>query len=340
MPTQTASLNFQFTAQGQSLATQALAGKIQIDFTKAVSSSTNHFGDTAAQAAQLTDLDNKQQTVTVTEVDAIDGDQSSVKIPVVFNKSDIDTDYQLLTIGLYAKPADGDEVLYAECALQDPVYMHKTSNSSTYSIDLFVIVGTSANVTLKVDPAGVVSHADLTAALKDYATTAYVDGKISTIPKPDMSKYQTPILTAADGTAKLVIAAADDTDAKLKAVIGTKDQGKLSIDIAAKNNPTGHSLSGWFFNDFDGVVNGYGMTSDGTMWRFANNGTATDWKQVPNADDVDAKIATAKQGAIDQADTDTDTKLAKLPQFWNGTQAEFDAIATKDPNTYYYIYDE
>ncbi|WP_201782056.1 hypothetical protein, partial [Lactobacillus selangorensis] len=124
--------------------------------------------------------------------------QSSVKIPVVFNKSDIDTDYQLLTIGLYAKPADGDEVLYAECALQDPVYMHKTSNSSTYSIDLFAIVGTSANVTLKVDPAGVVSHADLTAALKDYVTTAYVDGKISTIPKPDMSKYQTPILTAAD----------------------------------------------------------------------------------------------------------------------------------------------
>lgn len=283
MPTQTASLNFQFTAQGQSLATQALAGKIQIDFTKAVSSSTNHFGDTAAQAAQLTDLDNKQQTVTVTEVDAIDGDQSSVKIPVVFNKSDIDTDYQLLTIGLYAKPADGDEVLYAECALQDPVYMHKTSNSSTYSIDLFVIVGTSANVTLKVDPAGVVSHADLTAALKDYATTAYVDGKISTIPKPDMSKYQTPILTAADGSAKFVIASGEDVDAKLKAIIGTKDTGKLLVDIDAKNNPTGHSLIGEYFCDFDGLVTGYGIGPDGAMWNFTYNGTTTIWKWILTA---------------------------------------------------------
>lgn len=283
MPTQTASLNFQFTAQGQSLATQALAGKIQIDFTKAVSSSTNHFGDTAAQAAQLTDLDNKQQTVTVTEVDAIDGDQSSVKIPVVFNKSDIDTDYQLLTIGLYAKPADGDEVLYAECALQDPVYMHKTSNSSTYSIDLFAIVGTSANVTLKVDPAGVVSHADLTAALKDYATTAYVDGKISTIPKPDMSKYQTPILTAADGSAKFVIASGEDVDAKLKAIIGTKDTGKLLIDIEAKNNPTGHSLIGEYFCDFDGLVTGYGIGPDGAMWNFTYNGTTTIWKWILTA---------------------------------------------------------
>ncbi|AEB73648.1 pyocin knob domain-containing protein [Lentilactobacillus buchneri] len=37
---------------------------------------------------------------------------------------------------------------------------------------------------------------------------------------------------------------------------------------------------------------------------------------------------------------DLQAALAKLPKTWNGTQAQFDAITTKDPNTYYYIYDD
>lgn len=340
MPTQTASINFAFTAQGQALASQALSGKTQITFTKAVSSSTSHYGDTASQSAQLTDLDNKQQTVNITEVDAIDGDPNSVKIPIIFNKKDVDTDYQLLTIGLYAKPTDGDEVLYSVCGLQDPIYMHKTTYDATYRIDLIVIVGTSANVTLKVDPAGLVSNADLTAALKDYPSKEEMNAAIQAIPQPDTSDWQKHKLTADDGSAKLVIASGEDVNAKLNALVGKAGSGTISIDINAKNNSAQHTLSGTYQVQDTWAV-AIVQSSAGATWSVATDGTTVTWNQAQMAADVSKMIADAKQQAIDQADANLQAALAKLPPApWFGTQAEFDAITTKDVDRLYYILED
>lgn len=348
MPTQTASINFAFTAQGQALASQALSGKTQITFTKAVSSSTSHYGDTASQSAQLTDLDNKQQTVNITEVDAIDGDPNSVKIPIIFNKKDVDTDYQLLTIGLYAKPTDGDEVLYSVCGLQDPIYMHKTTYDATYRIDLIVIVGTSANVTLKVDPAGLVSNADLTAALKDYPSKEEMNAAIQAIPQPDTSDWQKHKLTADDGSAKLVIASGDDVNAKINAVIGTKDVGTISIDINAKNNTAGHSLYGTYANSFDGVLNAFVHTSDGVQWMIGANGKDTPiWTQLPSAAGLDAKADDTKVvhrnpdtgTATDKTDFNTDdltvNKNPVVPIVMVADEATAKSKSAADPSTIY-----
>ncbi len=166
------SINFQFTAKGQQLASQALAGTVKLDFTKAVASTDNHFSDSAATIAALTTLANVKQTATISEVDRVAEDDTEVRIPVTFDKSQVGDDYQLLTVGLYCKPDNGAEVLYAVAGLANPILMHKSLTSSVYSIDMYVIVGTSSNVTIKVNPAGAVTHADLTTILCDYAKTA------------------------------------------------------------------------------------------------------------------------------------------------------------------------
>ena len=99
----------------------------------------------------------------------------------------------------------------------------------------------------------------------------------------DTSNWQKHKLTADDGSAKLVIASGEDVNEKLKAIVGTKDTGKLLVDINAKNNPTGHSLIGEYFCDFDGLVTGYGVGQDGAMWGFTYSGTTALWKLIPTA---------------------------------------------------------
>ena len=96
----------------------------------------------------------------------------------------------------------------------------------------------------------------------------------------DALNWQKHKLTADDGSAKLVIASGEDINEKLKAIVGTKDTGKLLVDINAKNNPTGHSLIGEYFCDFDGLVTGYGIGQDGAMWGFTYSGATTLWKLI------------------------------------------------------------
>lgn len=121
--------------------------------------------------------------------------------------------------------------------------------------------------------------AETLTSAKEYAD-AQASDKVKTA---DTASWQKHKLTGDDGSAKLVIASGEDMDAKLKTIIGTKDTGKLLVDIDAKNNPTGHSLIGEYFCDFDGLVTGYGIGPDGAMWNFTYNGTTTIWKWILTA---------------------------------------------------------
>lgn len=182
MAEQDSSVSYQFTKLGNDLSVKALAGTVKLDFTKAELSTDNHFSDTEADVAIMTDMGNVAQTVELKEVDAVEDDQSYVKVPVLINEAEITEDYALMTIGLYCKPDDGDEVLYSICSLKDPIYMHKSSNNSTFAFNLNTLVGSAANVTIKVDPAGAVTNADLAVTLKPYATIKYVDDSIAALP--------------------------------------------------------------------------------------------------------------------------------------------------------------
>ena len=117
----------------------------------------------------------------------------------------------------------------------------------------------------------------------------------------DTSNWQKHKLTADDGSAKLVIASGEDVNEKLKAIVGTKDTGKLLVDSNAENNPTGHSLIGEYFCDFDGLVTGYGIGQDEAMWKFTYNGTTTLWKLIITAKKPEIPKLAVKYKATNQS---------------------------------------
>lgn len=329
------------TRSGAAMFANADANKQPLILDKLVVSDKVIPAGTDVSQIKLSDFTNSKQF----DINNVSQTDNSFTATSVITNTGLTADLSLALIGVLAHvggDTDNQDVI-AVAIGNDPFVLPKDTGTPFRFVPAITIgYSASQNVTLQVNDDVYVTQADLADLMKQqgYATTKYVDDAVKDIPKPDMSKYQTPILTKSDGTAKVVIASGNNVDDKLKALIGANDEGSISIDIGATNNTAGHTLYGWYANLASGIVNITAHTSDNVQWLIMNDGTTTTWKQVPNADDVDSKIATAKQGAIDQADTDTDAKLAKLPQFWNGTQAEFDAITTKDPNTYYYIYDD
>ena len=279
MAEQDTSVSYQFTKAGNNLSAKALAGTIKIDFTRAELSTTNHFGESEADIAGLTELDGVTQTVDLKEVDVVDNDPSFVKIPVKIDETAAPEDYALLTIGLYCKPDDGDEVLYSICSLKDPIYIHKSSNNSTFNLNLNTLVGSSSNVVIKVDPAGMVTHADFDAMMK----------RVAFIDKPNVfSERQTLAGGATDGEGNAYATTKDvaiDLNNGLSTKVNVSDMRKPAGDVAgieevnAKQDKIGYTpaddskvvhdnhdgtiqINGHNIHPFDAVQNGsqpYGL---------------------------------------------------------------------------------
>ncbi|WP_461243687.1 pyocin knob domain-containing protein [Secundilactobacillus muriivasis] len=232
MAEQDTSVSYQFTKAGNNLSAKALAGTIKIDFTRAELSTTNHFGESEADIAGLTELDGVTQTVDLKEVDVVDNDPSFVKIPVKIDETAAPEDYALLTIGLYCKPNDGDEVLYSICSLKDPIYIHKSSNNSTFNLNLNTLVGSSSNVVIKVDPAGMVTHADFDAMMK---RVAFID-KANTF-----TEQQTLAGGAVDGKGNAIATTKNLADGDVETLTSAKEYADTKISGKADDSKVVHT---------------------------------------------------------------------------------------------------
>lgn len=167
-------IKFRFTTKGQQVSAAILGGKDKIEFTKAVASIDVHANDTDADVANIIDLDNKKQIADIHDVVAVKN--NIVQIPIKFEKNKITEDYQLNTIGIYAKYQD-QEFLYAFGALKYPIYMHHTDDSGVFKMYTYITVGTVANVVIKTDNTESVSRDDLSRILVDYPTKSDIAGK-------------------------------------------------------------------------------------------------------------------------------------------------------------------
>lgn len=178
-----------FTNAGQALATEVQAGTTKLTFTKAEASNTNHSSDSTDTLAQITALDSVKQTAEIGAVLILN--KNTVQVSIDFNQNEITDDYDLWTIGLFAKSDTGDEILYSVTPLEHSQYMYSDTSGSTLTINLNTAVEQAASVNLVVSPADSVTSAQLTATLQSYDTSAQVNDKIAAIPKPDLSNYTT-----------------------------------------------------------------------------------------------------------------------------------------------------
>lgn len=150
------------TKKGQELITSILAGtETGVKFTH-VSSSSKEYADSDLESLEA--LEDIKQTIEPSSITAVSG--NTVMVDTIFSNKDLTEGYDLNTIGLYATPSDGTEILYAVCrettgTLAVPAYNGVTSTDLV--VDLYTLCGNSENISLEISEAAVASAKALTA---------------------------------------------------------------------------------------------------------------------------------------------------------------------------------
>ncbi|WP_204120293.1 hypothetical protein, partial [Levilactobacillus wangkuiensis] len=157
------------TDAGVALAAQLLNSTNEIKAFRAEASDEVHYTDNENTIAGLTELGSVKQEGIIQAL--VPDQQNKSSIQIDFHQDQIDADYTLSTIGLYATDKNGTEALYAIECLKHPQYMAKDSNSSVNTQLLHIVVGNIQNVSLTVSPAGTVSVAQMESKLADYVKT-------------------------------------------------------------------------------------------------------------------------------------------------------------------------
>ena len=150
------------TNKGQELITSILAGtETGVKFTH-VSSSSKEYADSDLESLEA--LEDIKQTIEPSSITAVSG--NTVMVDAIFSNKNLTEGYDLNTIGLYATPSDGTEILYAVCrettgTLAVPAYNGVTSTDLV--VDLYTLCGNSENISLEISEAAVASAKALTA---------------------------------------------------------------------------------------------------------------------------------------------------------------------------------
>lgn len=141
------------TTLGDNLLAKIVAGEIQSDFTKIVTSSNQYPAGTDFKA--LTTLDGIEQTTFPNEISIIAND--TVQVQGVFVNTGITTEYTVWNFGLYANDPDLGEILFSVTSSQDPADIMPPENETGAAIiaDIIFQITNTTNITLVANPAGI-----------------------------------------------------------------------------------------------------------------------------------------------------------------------------------------
>lgn len=160
------------TEAGRSLATGTLGGLDKIQFTRAVASSHDYSATPVNDLKKLTSIEDVQQTVEYSRI--IKKDDTTLTMRVDFPSRDVTTAYSLYTVGFYARPENGDEILYGvlPSSLPDYIAAYDGKSNLNDSFQTDTTVSGADNVLITVSQAGSLNEADLDAifASKHIAT--------------------------------------------------------------------------------------------------------------------------------------------------------------------------
>lgn len=160
------------TEAGRSLATGTLGGLDKIQFTRAVASSHDYSATPVNELKKLTSLEDVQQTVNYSRI--IKKDDTTLTMRVDFPSKDVTTAYSLYTVGFYARPENGDEIMYGvlPSSLPDYIAAYDGKSNLNDSFQTDTTVSDADNVLITVSQAGSLNEADLDAifASKHIAT--------------------------------------------------------------------------------------------------------------------------------------------------------------------------
>lgn len=167
------------TNNAMKLITNILAGKTKIEFTRTVASDKDYSNLTEEQIANLSTIENIKQDVSIKEVNVLNSD--TVTIPLRFDNTDVLEDYQIFTIGVYARELDGSEILYSVLTAKTPQLQpaYDGVSPTTFKINAETIVGKAANVEVIVNPMDNVTIDQLNSQLTEYVKIVDLDKLIA-----------------------------------------------------------------------------------------------------------------------------------------------------------------
>lgn len=239
------------TEAGRSLATGTLGGLDKIQFTRAVASSHDYSATPVNDLKKLTSIEDVQQTVEYSRI--IKKDDTTLTMRVDFPSKDVTTAYSLYTVGFYARPENGDEILYGvlPSSLPDYIAAYDGKSNLNDSFQTDTTVSDADNVLITVSQAGSLNEADLDAifASKHIATVEDIKANIpSTVidgSKPaDFKESVTFEKGAVDGAGNTIATTKDVSDGDATTLKSAKDyadtkvSGKADDSAVVHNTPT------------------------------------------------------------------------------------------------------
>ncbi|RWZ41069.1 hypothetical protein EQG69_04880 [Levilactobacillus brevis] len=233
------------TEAGRSLATGTLGGLDKIQFTRAVASSHDYSATPVNDLKKLTSIEDVQQTVEYSRI--IKKDDTTLTMRVDFPSKDVTTAYSLYTVGFYARPENGDEILYGvlPSSLPDYIAAYDGKSNLNDSFQTDTTVSDADNVLITVSQAGSLNEADLDAifASKHIAT---IDDIKANIPatvidgsKPaDFKESVTLEKGAVDGAGIAIATAKDLADGDAETLTSAKEYADTQAGDKVKTADT------------------------------------------------------------------------------------------------------
>ena len=162
------------TNTGLDLAIKAARGKTKFTITKTAASADNLADKKIDELQELTELPNIVQYGQIVDVaDSTQDKNVVIGVGLYFNNQDLTQSYDLNTIALYAQEEGSDkEILYGLTTAVEPETMPDYQDEVLFKFNLtmFVVVGRTDNVTVKVVEDGVVTDKKLEERLQALPT--------------------------------------------------------------------------------------------------------------------------------------------------------------------------
>lgn len=163
------------TNAGIDLARRANKGAATFQLTRGVSSTENLSEKTIEELQNLTQLPSIQQSVSLSDVvDTTDNPDTVLGIRMTFDNQNLNTGYNVHTVGVYAKEPGKGEILYGVATAKTPEYIPDFREQMLFKFDflMYLVIGRTDKVTVQVSPYDVYLK-------KDTYNKAEIDAKVS-----------------------------------------------------------------------------------------------------------------------------------------------------------------
>ena len=159
------------TNQGVELLNDLISSNKALEFTNMKATSKKYANSEIREIYVLEDI---EQSTSIYKQKRVSG--TTTRVESLFSNEELETSYQIQSIGVYAKDVDGKEILFGVSISEDPFFMYSRSEGMPTSANftLHVGIGEAKLATLERSPSGLATLSDVLKIEEDVITNDQV----------------------------------------------------------------------------------------------------------------------------------------------------------------------